>query len=118
MPNTKFDAKSFNPEVFRYMVGRAPNLKMNEIVKSKALTRNPDIQAAFSSQNGTAYSRLAMRGLLDGEAVLYMRQRGLSENQARSLQIEGFVGEVVSHCGIGPLSGLLTEAVAAKLEKM
>ena len=57
-------------------------------------------------------------GLLDGEAVLYMRQRGLSENQARSLQIEGFVGEVVSHCGIGPLSGLLTEAVAAKMEKM
>lgn len=57
-------------------------------------------------------------GLLDGEAVLYMRQRGLSESQARSLQIVGFVGDAVSHCGIGPLAGLLTEAVAAKLEKM
>lgn len=57
-------------------------------------------------------------GLLDGEAVLYMRQRGLSESQARSLQIVGFVGDAVSHCGIGELSGLLTEAVAAKLEKM
>jgi hypothetical protein len=71
MANTKFDAKSFNPEAFRYMVGRVPNLKMNEIVKSKALVRNPDVQAAFGGQNGTAYARIAMRGLLDGEAVNY-----------------------------------------------
>ena len=71
MANTKFDAKSFNPEAFRYMVGRVPNLKMNEIVKSKALVRNPDVQATFSSENGTAYARIAMRGLLDGEAVNY-----------------------------------------------
>ena len=34
-------------------------------------------------------------GQLDGEAVLYMRQRGLSEAQARRLQIEGFVKDVV-----------------------
>jgi len=71
MPNTKFDAKSFNPQAFRYMVGRVPNLRMNEIKKSKALAGNPDIRAAFSSQNGTGYSRIAMRGLLDGEAVNY-----------------------------------------------
>lgn len=71
MANTKFDAKSFNPEAFRYMVGRVSNLKMNEIVKSKALVRNPDVQATFSSENGTGYARIAMRGLLDGEAVNY-----------------------------------------------
>ena len=71
MANTKFDAKSFNPEAFRYMVGRVPNLKMNEIVESKALVRNPDVQATFSSENGTGYARIAMRGLLDGEAVNY-----------------------------------------------
>jgi Fe-S cluster assembly protein SufD len=34
-------------------------------------------------------------GQLDGEAVLYMRQRGLSEAQARRLQIEGFVKDIV-----------------------
>ena len=34
-------------------------------------------------------------GQLDSEAVLYMRQRGLSEAQARKLQIEGFVKDVV-----------------------
>ncbi len=57
-------------------------------------------------------------GQMDADAVLYMRQRGLSEAQARALQIEGFVGDVVRHCGIEPLREALSEAVAAKLEKM
>lgn len=71
MANTKFDVKSFNPEAFRYMVDRVPNLTLNEIKKSRALTGNPDIKNVFSSQNGTEYARLAMRGLLDGDAVNY-----------------------------------------------
>lgn len=57
-------------------------------------------------------------GQLDGEAILYMRQRGLSERQARRLQIEGFAGDVVNHCAIEQLKELLTEAVVDKLEKM
>lgn len=36
-------------------------------------------------------------GQLDSEAVLYMRQRGLSLNQAKRLQLEGFVGDVLLH---------------------
>lgn len=45
MPNDKFDSKSFNPQAFKYMVGRVPNLHMHEIKKSKALAGNPDIKA-------------------------------------------------------------------------
>ncbi|MBR3428797.1 MAG: phage coat protein [Clostridia bacterium] len=71
MPNSKFDSKSFNPQAFKYMVGRIPNLKTNELKKSRALAGNPDIRDVFSSQNGTAYARIAMRGLLDGDAVNY-----------------------------------------------
>lgn len=71
MPNTKFDAKSFNAEAFKYMVGRVPNLKLNEMKKSRALAANPDIREVFNSQNGTGYARLAMRGLIDGDAVNY-----------------------------------------------
>ena len=71
MPNTKFDSKSFNAEAFKYMVGRVPNLNMNEIKKSRALAANPDIREVFSGQNGTAYARIAMRGLIDGDAVNY-----------------------------------------------
>lgn len=36
-------------------------------------------------------------GQLDSEAVLYMRQRGLSLEQAKRLQIEGFVGDALLH---------------------
>lgn len=71
MPNTKFDAKSFNPEAFKYVVDRVPNLKLNELKKSKALTGNPDIHDIFKSQNGTGYARIAMRGLADADAVNY-----------------------------------------------
>lgn len=55
-------------------------------------------------------------GQLDDEAILYMRQRGLSEAQARRLQIEGFVRDIVSQAG--PLSDALAEELTAKLEML
>lgn len=55
---------------------------------------------------------------MDAEAILYMRQRGLSEAQARRLQIEGFVGDVVTRCGIEPLCGAILERAAAKIETL
>jgi len=38
-------------------------------------------------------------GALDEDALFYLRQRGLDENQARALLIEAFLGEVID--GIG-----------------
>ena len=55
-------------------------------------------------------------GQLDGDAVLYMRQRGLSEEQARRLQIEGFVNDIV--LSAGELGQLLGEELTAKLERL
>lgn len=57
-------------------------------------------------------------GLLDDEAILYMRQRGLSEAQARRLQMEGFVGQVADRCASEPLREVLTAAVADKLNRL
>lgn len=57
-------------------------------------------------------------GRMDDEAVLYMRQRGLSEATARRLQIEGFAADVVRHCGIEPLCDRLMTAVAEKMEQL
>ena len=57
-------------------------------------------------------------GQMDSAAILYMRQRGLSEAEARRLQIEGFVGDIVRRCGIEPLGEALLEAVAAKMKRM
>ncbi len=55
-------------------------------------------------------------GQIDGEAIMYMRQRGLAEAQARRLQIEGFVGDVVMHSAVESVGGILAEIVADKLE--
>lgn len=57
-------------------------------------------------------------GQMDADAILYMRQRGLSEAQARRLQIEGFVGEVIRRCGIEPLCEVLMKLAAAKMERL
>lgn len=57
-------------------------------------------------------------GQMDSEAILYMRQRGLSEAQARRLQLEGFAGDVVRHCGIESFCEVVMERVVAKLETL
>lgn len=86
MANDKFDSKSFNPQAFKYMVGRVPNLHMHEIKRSRALSGNPDIKAVFSTQNGTAYARLAMRGLLDGDAVNYDGQTDITATSTKTFE--------------------------------
>lgn len=86
MPNTKFDAKSFNPEAFKYLVDRVPNLKTNELRKSRALAGNPDIRDVFSSQNGTGYARLAMRGLLDGAVVNYDGETDITATSTKTFE--------------------------------
>ncbi len=57
-------------------------------------------------------------GRMDDEAILYMRQRGLSEAAARKLQLEGFAADVVRHCGIESLCETLMEAVAEKMNEI
>lgn len=55
-------------------------------------------------------------GQLDGDAVMYMRQRGLSEQQARQMQIEGFVNEIV--LAAGEIGAELAEELTQKLERL
>lgn len=81
-----FDSKSFNPQAFKYLVDKAPNLKTNELRKSKALAPNPDIRDVFSSQNGTGYAKVAMRGLADGEAVNYDGQTDIEATSTKTFE--------------------------------
>ena len=55
-------------------------------------------------------------GQLDGEAIFYMRQRGLSEVQAKRMQIEGFLRDVV--LPLGEFGEALAEELTAKLETL
>ena len=86
MPNEKFDAKSFNPRAFKYKADRIPRTRMNEMRKSRVLTGNPDIRAVFTTQDGTAYARLAMRGLLDGDAVNYDGQTDITATSTKTFE--------------------------------
>ncbi|MGE7954815.1 phage coat protein [Lysinibacillus xylanilyticus] len=67
----KFDAKSFNPQAFGAYVNRIPNLKRNELLKSRALQPNAEIRDLFSSQTTTAYGRIPLHGTLDGAPLNY-----------------------------------------------
>lgn len=57
-------------------------------------------------------------GLLDRDAILYMRQRGLSEQQARQLQLTGFVSELLAEGIPEPVCGALREAVEERLKTL
>lgn len=59
-------------------------------------------------------------GQMDSDAVLYMRQRGLSLVDAKRLQIEGFVDDVVLHAAIegDTVTEVLTAMLAAKLNRL
>lgn len=81
----KFDSKSFNERAFKYSVDRVPNLKKNELRKSKALIGNKDIREAFT-QDGTAYARIAMRGLLEGQAVNYDGQTDIPATTTKTFE--------------------------------
>ena len=82
----KFDSKSFNEKAFKYSVDRIPNLKTNELKKSRALTGNEDIRKVFADEDGTAYARIAMRGLLEGNAVNYDGQTDITATSTKTFE--------------------------------
>ncbi len=57
-------------------------------------------------------------GQIDTDAILYMRQRGLSEAQARRVQVEGFVADIVDRYSNESLVEVVKEIVTDKLETM
>ena len=64
--NTFFDSKVFNGEVFQKYVDRVPNTKLNELVKSRAVTPRQDLASAMSDQVGGNYITTPLKGLISG----------------------------------------------------
>lgn len=81
-----FDSKAFNAEAFKYSVDRIPNLKTNELKKSRALAPNADIRNVFATQDGTGYAKIAMRGLADGTALNYDGQTDITATSTKTFQ--------------------------------
>ena len=57
-------------------------------------------------------------GQMDADAILYMRQRGLSLADAKRLQIEGFVSDVVLHSSVEVLVDALQEILSEKFNNL
>ena len=66
----QFDSKIFNGEVFQKYVDRVPNLKLNELLKSRAITNRQDLAAAMADQVGGNYLTTPLKGLISGTAPL------------------------------------------------
>ena len=57
-------------------------------------------------------------GQMNDDAVYYMRQRGLSDAEARSLQLSGFVNEIVTRIGYSDLVEELSAAARERITSM
>lgn len=67
----KFDAKTFNPEVFGRYVERIPKLRKNELVKSGAIVADEELAAMLPAQTGGNYITKPIYGLIGGAALNY-----------------------------------------------
>lgn len=65
-----FDAKIFNGEVFQKYVDRVPNLKLNELLKSRAVVSRQDLATAMADQVGGNYVTTPLKGLISGAVPL------------------------------------------------
>ena len=57
-------------------------------------------------------------GQMDAEAIMYMRQRGISESLARRLQVEGFIADVVMHCAVEDVREVLLESLRQRTDML
>ena len=57
-------------------------------------------------------------GQMNDDAILYMRQRGLSLADAKRLQIEGFVSDVVLHSSIEEMSEYMQTLLSDKFKML
>ena len=55
-------------------------------------------------------------GQMDADAILYMRQRGISEALARRLQVGGFIADVVMHCAVAEVGEALLEVLQERTD--
>ncbi len=57
-------------------------------------------------------------GQMDAEAIYYMRQRGIDEQEARRLQMFGFVNDIISHCPHDGACDFVRELAEARINDL
>lgn len=66
-----FDEKNFNGEVFMHYVDATPNLKRNELLKSKAVVEKPQYAASLKDQVGGNHITVPIKARIGGTANNY-----------------------------------------------
>lgn len=66
----QFDSKLFNGEVFQKYVDRVPNMHLNMLINSGAITPRPELAGAMADQVGGNYLTTPLKGLISGTVPL------------------------------------------------
>lgn len=82
----KFNATTFNAEVFGAYVSRIPKVKKNEMLQCGILQRNSEIRGAFHAKTGTAYATLPMYGQISGAPLNYDGQTDITADSLSSFE--------------------------------
>ncbi|MCC8034882.1 MAG: Fe-S cluster assembly protein SufD [Rikenellaceae bacterium] len=109
---------------FTGMVYVAPDAQ-----KTSALQQSRNLQLSNSSQiyteprleiyaDDVKCSHGATVGQLDDQAIYYMRQRGISEPDAKRLQLRGFVNDIISHCSAEQMCKRLSELAEERISNL
>ena len=83
----QFDSKIFNGEVFQKYVDRVPNTKLNELIKSRAVTQRQDLAASMADQVGGNYITTPLKGLIRGSVpVNYDGVTNITSNSTKTFK--------------------------------
>ncbi len=85
------------------------NIILNKKARAESMPRLIIKSHEVRSEHG------ATVGELDPEALFFLMSRGIPENEARSLLIDGFVAEVVEKIGLPPEIGDLLEEIRMRI---
>lgn len=108
---------------FRGLVYVAENAQRTDAMQQSRNIQSGDARVSAMPQleiyaDDVRCSHGATVGQIDDDAIMYMRQRGLGEEEARRLLAEGFVNDIVSRCEVEPLRRMMEERVSEKTEEL
>ncbi len=79
-----FDSKNFNAEVFAAYVEQTPNLRRNELIKSRAVRRRDDIADLFNGQSGGTYAVVPIYDRISGDAQNYDGSTDITAHKSKT----------------------------------
>lgn len=79
-----FDAKLFNGEVFQKYVDRIPNVHLNQLIKSGAITPRPELASVMADQVGGNYITTPLKGLIGGDPLNYDGQTNITATSTKT----------------------------------